>query len=665
MWQADRETSKMTAIADHHQAEVRKGERFRFGKNWRRFLRNLTVPQIKLAENSLKTYLQSERLDGETFLDIGSGSGLFSLAARRLGAKVRSFDYDPQSVACTRRLRALFHLDDANWVVEQGSVLDKAYLQSLGAFDIVYAWGALHHTGAMWQALDNVKPLVAMGGHLYIAIYNDQGETTDRWARIKHTYNALPHPMAFLYASTIIATEEAKHLVNHYRHGTLPDWLRTWTHYHELTMRGMSRWHDWIDWVGGYPYERATIEQIIDLYVKDGFRLTKLFDCSSGYGCNEFVFRREARLGTFIDTPIPGGHSMARQVGYRIQPPFERVDDVCMISLPSSFDAGPNSRVFLIHDDVVIGELTVLPGHRVSLGPIDIDLSKLTSTPHYIVACTVLAFERPFLHQRGQMWAKHIPNLARLADREGDDRRSKVFVFEDQRQLGQPHAIHDSIAKVGMGRFSHWGTSIYFSSSDNTDPTANGRSYELFIPATALAKERSFAQTNGRPLVGPFERRPEGWTASVAEGNKPSPQTELCLFRGDDLIWRAITDGAGRLVIAPATEDEANVSNSKFRIAACNMQVLAPPFGHVRGLMWSKSLPELADVSDIVGDNRSRSFVFEDGRQLPDPHASHDTIADEGAGRFSHWEHSIFLSSSDGSDPNTNGRTYLLLTPRK
>ena len=86
------------------------------------------------------------------------------LAARRLGAETVSFDYDPRSVECTRLLRERYFPEDAGWRVEQGSVLDPSYLGSLGAFDVVYAWGVLHHTGAMWQALGNVMLPIKPGG---------------------------------------------------------------------------------------------------------------------------------------------------------------------------------------------------------------------------------------------------------------------------------------------------------------------------------------------------------------------------------------------------------------------------------------------------------------------------------------------------------------------
>jgi 2-polyprenyl-3-methyl-5-hydroxy-6-metoxy-1,4-benzoquinol methylase len=273
-------------------AEIAAGDRFEFGDNWRRFLSVLNEERIVEAERSLRSMLGVEDLHGRTFLDIGCGSGLFSLAATRLGAeRVHSLDFDAASVACALELRRRFGAD-ATWTIEQGSVLDDDYVAGLGAWDVVYSWGVLHHTGDMQRALANAARPVDDGGRLFISIYNDQGARSRIWRASKRRYNAVPARLQRPYAAAVMAPREL--LSFGYATARLRPWdyVRSWTQYRRT--RGMSRWHDIVDWVGGYPFEVARPEEIFALYRDRGFELERLRTCGGGLGCNEFVFVRRA-----------------------------------------------------------------------------------------------------------------------------------------------------------------------------------------------------------------------------------------------------------------------------------------------------------------------------------------------------------------------------------
>jgi 2-polyprenyl-3-methyl-5-hydroxy-6-metoxy-1,4-benzoquinol methylase len=265
--------------------------RFAFGRNWHAFAADITEARITAAEVSLRSMLGVDRLTGHTFLDIGSGSGLFSLAALRLGAsRVHSFDYDPDSVSCTTQTRQRYAATADTWTVERGSVLDDDYLARLGSFNIVYAWGVLHHTGDMWGAIDRAARLVSPGGMFFIAIYNDQGVPSRLWWHIKRAYcqMAVLRPLLALgFAFYFGARGAMSDLVT----GTNP-----FKRYVEPAgVRGMKFWPDLIDWIGGFPFEVAKPEAILNFCLARGLALERL-TTTAGVGNNEFVFARDRSL---------------------------------------------------------------------------------------------------------------------------------------------------------------------------------------------------------------------------------------------------------------------------------------------------------------------------------------------------------------------------------
>lgn len=269
-----------------YETEYKKAGHFSFGENWRSFLTTLSPSRMKVAQDSLTRFLGGKNaLKGKTFIDIGSGSGIFSLAALRLGAaKVVSVDIDESSVACARYLKKE-EGSPRNWQIKTASALNQEDLRSLGRYDVVYSWGVLHHTGDMYMAIQNVATLVKPGGQFFIAIYNDyrgmiHGKSTF-WKKFKQHYNRSPQVVkhtyeglyaAYLWLGLLLLGRNPIAYVRNYQ-----------------STRGMSWWHDILDWLGGDPYEYATPEEMVGFVGGLGFTLQKI-QVVDTIGCNEYVF---------------------------------------------------------------------------------------------------------------------------------------------------------------------------------------------------------------------------------------------------------------------------------------------------------------------------------------------------------------------------------------
>lgn len=259
---------------------------FSFGQNWQRYLRSMNEERVRIAIASLTGFLRLDSLAGMTLLDIGCGSGLFSCAAYRLGARqIVSIDADPLAIECCRS----FHEkagSPQNWRILEASILDMEFVRQLGSFDVVYAWGVLHHTGRMWDALRNSVQLVSPDGYYYVSIYNKvPGRSgSAMWLRLKKWYNA-----SSLFGKALIESAYiTKLLLDHFVRLRNP--LKT---AREYKSRGMSWRTDIRDWIGGYPYEYASVEEVFH-FVRGCCPDLEMvnIETTTGTGCNSFLFHR-------------------------------------------------------------------------------------------------------------------------------------------------------------------------------------------------------------------------------------------------------------------------------------------------------------------------------------------------------------------------------------
>lgn len=282
-------------------------ERFEFGLNWTKYINAITNKEIREAEKHLKEWFPKEyNFKEKYFLDVGSGSGLFSLAARRLGAKVYSFDYDLNSVECTRKLKDKYFKNDNDWIIEQGDILNKDYVESIikstkfgeksteRKFDIVYSWGVLHHTGNMKRALDNVDLFVnkedGKEAFLFISIYNDQGSKSIKWRRIKKIYNKSSKYLKMLLIVLVAI------YCRGFRGAAKVFYSHFFVKKNVLRSRGMDAYTDLIDWVGGYPFEVSSPEKIFKIYKDKGYELEKFLTVGGGLGCNQYLLKWKSTI---------------------------------------------------------------------------------------------------------------------------------------------------------------------------------------------------------------------------------------------------------------------------------------------------------------------------------------------------------------------------------
>lgn len=262
---------------------------FDFGQNWYEFSEKaLTSERVLQAKSDFACLMEGITLQDKTFLDIGFGQGLSLLAATTMGAKTVGCEISPKCVDVLKRNLLFFpEIAGSNIPTIIGSILEGSTIEELrksapdgdGRYDIVHSWGVLHHTGNMKLAIKNAAELVRHGGVLVLALYNRHW-SSPIWLVIKWLYCTSPkwiqrgmivllYPVIWI-AKLLVAGENPK-----------------------KQSRGMDFFYNVIDWVGGYPYEYASILEIEDFLSKLGFRCIRKNPAQVPTGCNEFVFGRD------------------------------------------------------------------------------------------------------------------------------------------------------------------------------------------------------------------------------------------------------------------------------------------------------------------------------------------------------------------------------------
>ncbi len=261
------------------------GHQFDFGENWQEFSRNaLTAGRVAQARSEFMELMAPLDLNGLSFVDIGFGQGLSLMTAAALGARSVGCDINPKcQAALAQNLRFFPELSQAPPVVV-GSILDPAVVEALrkaipsASYDVVHSWGVLHHTGDLHRAIGNAACLVSPHGHLVVAIYNRHW-TSKLWLAVKRTYVSCPRWIQrALVAVLYPVIYGAKWAV------TSGDPARQ--------QRGMDFYYNVVDWVGGYPYEYASIQETRKAVEALGFTMEKAIPAEVPTGCNQFVFKR-------------------------------------------------------------------------------------------------------------------------------------------------------------------------------------------------------------------------------------------------------------------------------------------------------------------------------------------------------------------------------------
>ncbi|MEJ6981373.1 MBG domain-containing protein [Pedobacter sp. P351] len=288
-------------------------------------------------------------------------------------------------------------------------------------------------------------------------------------------------------------------------------------------------------------------------------------------------------------------------------------------------------------DPALTYTITSVTGSAVNTSNVFLDISKVTSDGGFAYIIDV--------------------DPTQIGDSNEQPTVSTMKVFENGIQIGSAHSQHSDIRNAGMGLFSHYGTRLRFSSSDNTDPRTNGRVYTYSITTSGSLVGTDF-------FSGALSR-----AGGENVGTYVINQNTLALNSNYVLTFNSANLTIGTKAINVA----ADVKNKTYGDAdpALSYTIVAGPVTSTANVHLDLSkvtsdggFAYSIDVDpSLLGDSNGQPAVstlkvIENGLEIGSAHSQHADIRNIGKGLFSHYGTRLRFSSSDNTDPRTNGRVY-------
>ena len=126
------------------------------------------LPEYNASETHWKIFYSPQDIEGKSVLDAGCGTGIFSIIFARNGAaSVLGIDISEGSLETAKALKTKFDLENASF--QKQDMLDLPFADE--SFDIVWAWGTVHHTTDPFKAMSELIRVLRAEGSILLAVY--------------------------------------------------------------------------------------------------------------------------------------------------------------------------------------------------------------------------------------------------------------------------------------------------------------------------------------------------------------------------------------------------------------------------------------------------------------------------------------------------------------